>query len=262
MLAQSFQDFEIVVVDDGSTDRTTDVMASFPDPRIRWIAKPHSGIPDTYNRGVLEARCAYLARLGHDDRMHPNRLELQVATLDAHPEVGVVHTDASIIDEHGRVTGTWTSRQYGAGEVALAFFRQQNDIIDPSTMVRRAVYDDVGLYDLDFPMCNDIDLWVRAARKWRFKHLALPLTSYRRHGGNFSDERNQAIEREEVERLLERLVTRHAKLEELVPEIDWTPKDGRPKAEAESEARRQIFSLLVIRGFPRLADRLFPDLVF
>ncbi len=251
ILAQTFQDFEIVVVDDGSTDATADIVMGYQDSRIRWIPKEHSGIPDTYNRAVAEARGELLARIGHDDRMDPFRLELQVAAMQRHPDVGVVHTNAVTIDRHGRVIGRWDSADYSKDDLDKLFFRVCNNLIDPSTMVRKAVYDDVGTYDLDLPMCNDFDFWIRAAGRWKFLHLPLPLIQYRRHGGNFSDEGNKAIERAEVELILERMATRYRTLQELVPEIDWTAPD------AEAVARQMAHELLTKRGNPALADRLY-----
>ena len=251
ILAQTFRDFEVVVVDDGSKDGTCALVEATRDPRIRLIRKVHSGIPDTYNRAVEEARGEYLARIGHDDLMDPHRLELQVAALERHPEVGVVHTDADILDAHGRHTGAWTTRDYGPAEITQLFFRFRNEVIDPSTMVRKQVYHDVGGYDLAFAMCNDYDFWIRASAKWRFLHLPLRLTQYRRHGGNFSDERNKEVEQREVGFILGRMATIFRTLRELVPEAPWNGPEG------EEVARAIARDILSGRGYADLGTRLF-----
>lgn len=254
ILAQSFRDFEVVVVDDGSGDGTLDVVRGYMgrDSRVRLVEKEHSGIPDTYNRGVLECKGEFIARLGHDDVMDPYRLELQVAAMQRNPDVGVVHTNAITIDGHGRVIGRWDSADYSPQHLTHLFFRVCNNIIDPSTMVRKALYDDVGLYDLDLQMANDWDLWCRASRSWRFLHIPLPLVHYRRHGGNYSDESNKAEERREVSIILERFATKYRTLQELVPEVNW----DLPGAEAKAKAIAH--RLLVDRGYPELADKLYP----
>jgi glycosyltransferase involved in cell wall biosynthesis len=210
-LAQDFDDYEVLIVDDASTDSTPAVIARYADdPRVRVVTHPENrGIAAAYNSIVEHARGELIARLGHDDIALPDRLRRQVAVFDAHPETGVVHGDAVTIDAAGKVVDRWTSADFDeAGMVAL-LIRHHNHLVDPTTMIHRRVFAEVGGYDPAYPMCNDFDLWLRAAPRFRFRHCGPgPLIRYRRHGANFSDESARAREVDEVSRALEAAIER------------------------------------------------------
>jgi glycosyltransferase involved in cell wall biosynthesis len=210
-LAQDHDDFELLIVDDASTDSTAAVIAGYAgDPRVRVVTHPHNrGIAAAYNSIVEHARGELIARLGHDDVALPDRLRRQVAVFDAHPDTGVVHGDAVTIDSTGKVVGEWRSGDFDEAGLVAMLVRRHNYLVDPTTMIHRRVFEAVGGYDAAYPMCNDFDLWLRAAARFRFRHCGPgPLIRYRRHGGNFSDESARAREVDEVSRALEAAVER------------------------------------------------------
>ncbi|MEO9176840.1 MAG: glycosyltransferase, partial [Gaiellales bacterium] len=195
-LTQTYADLEVLVVDDGSTDGTAALLDELACARLRVLRHPSNlGIAAAYDTIVREARGELIARLGHDDIALPDRIARQVAIFDRFPDTGVVHGDAVTIDESGRTIGSWRSDEYPRRTLIDLLVRRLNNLVDPSTMIHRRVYEAVGGYDPAFPMCNDFDLWLRAARMFRFRHVEHgPLILYRRHGSNTSDESHRAQE--------------------------------------------------------------------
>jgi glycosyltransferase involved in cell wall biosynthesis len=238
-LAQEYDDFEVLVVDDGSSNPLIgDVLAGFDDPRLRVVRHPENrGIAAGYNTMIRAGRGELIAMLGDDDICLPGRLARQVAIFDAHPDTGVVHGDALVIDGAGQVTGRWDSRDFSPAALLQAFFRSHNHLIDPTRMVHRRVYDAVGGYDGSYRIAQDMHFWLRAARDHRFRHCpGGPLIGFRRHGANTSDESARALEISDVERALEEAMQRYS-LRELVPELDWAVLDP---VDAERQALERV----------------------
>jgi glycosyltransferase involved in cell wall biosynthesis len=243
-LDQEFSDLEVLVVLDGTTNPQTDeVLRAFADePRLRVVRHPtNRGIAAAYNTFVSEGRGELIAMIGDDDLCLPGRIRRQVEIFDRHPDTGVVHGDGIVIDSAGRQTGVWPSAEFTPSALVQSFFRSHNHLVDPSRMVHRRVYEAVGGYDDRYPLANDFDFFLRAARQFRFRHVpGGPLVAIRRHGANTSDESARARELEDVEGALESALERYP-LRELVPELDWAVLDP---ADAERQA------------LPRLADAL------
>jgi glycosyltransferase involved in cell wall biosynthesis len=226
-LAQDYGDFEVLVVLDGSTNPGIQaVLDRFDDPRLRVIAHERNlGIAAAYNTFVSAGHGELIAMLGDDDVCMPDRLRRQVELFDAHPDTGIVHGDALIIDENGAVTGTWPSRELAPSELVRSLFRVHNELVDPTRMVHRRVHDAVGGYDSAYPIAQDFDFWLRAARDFRFRHCpGGPIVGLRRHGANTSDESAREREIADVERALEAAMER-LPLSVLVPELDWSVLD-------------------------------------
>jgi glycosyltransferase involved in cell wall biosynthesis len=249
-LKQDFADLEVLVVLDGTTNPATDaVLASFGDePRLRVVRHERNlGIAAAYNTFVTEGRGELIAMIGDDDLCLPGRIRRQVEIFDRFPDNGVVHGDATVIDSAGRQTGVWNSAEFTPAALIQSFFGSHNHLVDPTRMVHRRVYDAVGLYDDAYPLANDFDFWLRAARDFRFRHVpGGPLAAIRRHGANTSDESARAAELADVEGALAAAVQRFP-LRELVPELDWAVLDG---AEAERQALTRLAGTLEQRQLP------------
>lgn len=238
-LDQDFADMEVLVVVDGSTNPAIDaVLRGFDDPRLRIVRHARNeGIAAAYNSFIASGRGELIAMLGDDDVCLPGRVRRQVEVFDRYPDTGVVHGDALIVDAAGAVTGTWDSRDFTPAQLVQAFFRSHNHIVDPTRMVHRRVYEAIGGYDARYLIAQDLDLWLRAARDFRFRHCAGgPLVGIRRHGENTSDESAQAREVADVERALAEALERYP-LRELAPELDWAVLDPR-------DAQRQALLLI------------------
>ena len=183
VLRQSFRDFEFVIIDDGSTDATPSVLEECEksDPRVRVTRQEHGGVAAALVSGCARSRGRLLARIDADDVALPTRFERQVAFLDAHPEVGVLGTRVDIIDERGRVLRTTDPpRVHALAARRLLFWPP---VAHPSVMMRRALLEEFGGYDVGFEHAEDYELWTRLVEVTRFANLPLALLRYRLHDG-------------------------------------------------------------------------------
>ena len=179
IFAQTFANFELIVVDNGSTDGTAAFLKTIEDPRLRVLAHAEPGLAGSLNYGVASARGRYIARQDHDDWALPTRIERQVQFLNAHPGHALVGTRAEIW------VGDTPDRRYHdhpADDVALRFeLLFNNPFVHSSVMLRRSALDDVGLYTTDRARQppEDYELWSRLARRFRVANLPERLTIYR-----------------------------------------------------------------------------------
>lgn len=178
VLNQTFADFELIVVDDASTDQTAAVVARYGDSRIRTIAQDRNhGLPRALNRGLAAASGIYVARLDHDDRAHRQRLARQSEFLDRHPAVALVGSRARLIDESGRVRGVVERPISPHGIRWLAML--ENPFIHSATMFRREIALAMGGYREDVPFAEDFDLWGRMMATHDVHNLDELLVDYR-----------------------------------------------------------------------------------
>ena len=182
VLNQTFQDFEIIVVDDASSDNTADVARSFTDSRIRFTRfDANRGGSAARNQGILTAKSGYLAFLDDDDEWAPDKLARQVHTLDeATEDVGAVYTGYIMVEpKEGRVVGRRIPVKRGN---ILNDLLEGNCVGTTSTiMMRRVCFDRAGLFDETLPSFQDHDMWIRVAKFFRFECIVQPLVRYHVH---------------------------------------------------------------------------------
>ena len=197
VLAQTYQDYEIIVVDDGSTDNTREVVQKYSD-RMKYLYQDNRGEPGGRNTGILVSQGEYLVFLDSDDLLMPTKLEEQVAFLDSNPEIGVVYSDTYLCDETGRLLGLQSdivSHRLQSGNIFEELLRGGFIPIN-SAMVRRACLDDVGLFDEARPMSPDWELWLRVAQRYNFAYQNWPLAVYRIHSAMVSRDSQTRISRD------------------------------------------------------------------
>lgn len=160
VLEQSFSNFELIVVDDGSTDETEELVSSYlVDSRVRYFKTENQGVSRARNFGVEQARGEYLAFLDSDDQWLPNKLQLQMSFLEAHPECRVVHGEEIWIRREVRVNPMKKHKKSG-GDI----FKKATRFccMSPSTIViKKDFFQQRGGFDENFPVCEDYDLWLR-----------------------------------------------------------------------------------------------------
>jgi sugar O-acyltransferase (sialic acid O-acetyltransferase NeuD family) len=188
VLDQTYQDFEIVIVDDGSTDGTVAEIKRISDPRIKQVfLSQNQGIIAAKTKGLSMASGQYVAVLNSDDMFLPDKLEKQVTFLDSHPEVGAVLTLAHIIDEDGKpfldknhfYYDIFTQPNRTRQEWLHDFFYKGNCLCLPSVLIRRECYEVIGYPDKRLHQLPDFDLWIRMCFRYELHILQEKLTSFR-----------------------------------------------------------------------------------
>ena len=187
ILAQGFTDFELLAVDDGSTDASRAVIEAYDDPRIRLVATPaNAGIAATRNQTVGLARGEYLAFLDSDDVACPDRLARQVAFLDGHPDIAAVGTWVAWIDGDGRPLGRVKRMATAPDDIAAQrLFRP--GIVNSAAMARTVVLGGFP-HRAELPVGSDYEMWARFAAAHRVANLPAVLVHCREHGQRTTEE--------------------------------------------------------------------------
>lgn len=180
VLAQSFRDFEYLMINDGPRENADAIRRRHDDPRIRVLTPERPlGIRGARDAGLREARGELIAFIDSDDLCEPGRFEKQVAFLDAHPQHILVGGALRYIDEHTRTVGSRTYVQ--TDEEIRRSIVVANCIAQPAVMARREALIAAGGYTEEFQWAEDYDLWLRASLLGKFHNLPEPLTAYRVH---------------------------------------------------------------------------------
>jgi glycosyltransferase involved in cell wall biosynthesis len=179
VLAQTFTDYEIIVVDDGSKDRTQDVLKAY-EGKIKYLYQNNGGISAARNTGIKEASGQYIAFLDSDDYWAPEKLAEQVTILDKYSKVGIVYGRMPIINEKGENLGTKPNGVSGKNYQEL--LQVWGDLPTSSVMTRKECFNRLGFFDEDLPPMEDIDMWLRIARHYDLYEIeGKPLAYYWRH---------------------------------------------------------------------------------
>lgn len=184
VLSQTYKNFELIIVDDGSEDGTKEIVSEYAsDARVRYIYQKNAGQPKAKNRGICESCGEFIAFLDADDIWMPTKLEKQLA-LFADPEVGVVYSRRYWINPDG-VEISGNERSLRRGKI-LDYIFVDNFVCFSSSVIRRSYLEQVGYFDESLPMGIDYDLWIRLASVCKFDFVDAPLVKYRTGHSNLS----------------------------------------------------------------------------
>ena len=183
VLAQTFMDFEFIVINDGSTDDSRETLEEYAraDSRVRVFSQAGQGVVAALNRGLAKAKGRYLARMDSDDICLPHRFQAQVEELEARPELGVLGSAVLTIDGRGEVTG---QRIYPHGNALRERLLRGDLLCHPAVMGRAELFRQAGGYRASDQHCEDYDLWLRLSSLAELDNLAEPLLLYRVHQGS------------------------------------------------------------------------------
>jgi glycosyltransferase involved in cell wall biosynthesis len=202
---QTLADWECIVVDDGSTDDTSEVVARFTEhePRLRYLLQENQRQAVAKNTGLTDARGKYVQFLDADDLIESHKLERQVAYLEEHPEVDIVYGDVRYFrtpnpDERlysmGEDNLPWMSKVSGEGKEVLDNLVRNNIMVINSPLIRRSIFGEVGLFDARLPPAEDWDYWLRCAaggKRFQFFDMQDTMALVRIHSGSSSQNRVQ-----------------------------------------------------------------------
>lgn len=187
ILAQDFTDFELVAVNDGSTDRSSQILHDFAkrDARVRVIDQENRGIAGAANRGIEEATAPLIARMDADDISMPQRFGLQVDYLDKHPECLAVGTAILNIDADGDPLNI-SIYESDPERIDDCLMHRRTGMAQPSVMMRRDIVLELGGYRKEYEWIEDHDLWLRLAERGPLGNLPDVMLCYRQHLGSVS----------------------------------------------------------------------------
>ena len=185
VLAQTYRDFEVIVVDDGSTGYTDKAVAPFL-KKIIYIKQENRGPAVARNCGIAASTGELVAFLDDDDEWMPDKLALQVPLFDDH-EVGLAYSDVRVLYDDGRVTESFlATRPLATSGYIFANFLASGFILMGSVIVRRRALDEVGAFDESMKSLEDFELWMRVLRRWKAALVRQPLFLRRMRAGNMT----------------------------------------------------------------------------
>jgi len=197
VLAQTFQDFEIIVVDDGSVDNTRSIVGNLqkknPD-RFHYVFQENKGVASARNKGISIAKGKYISFLDSDDIWYPNKMQLQIKVFESSPEVGLVYSSYSLFGDDNIIVPNALAREfdvlpegYVLSELLLRCF-----ISSSTVMIKKEILLEMDGFNEMLAIGEDYNLWLRVAKKYPVKGLFDVLSKYRQHDGNImkSDSKN------------------------------------------------------------------------
>lgn len=185
ILTQTMKNFEFIIINDGSTDSSGEILQKFAhkDIRIRLVQRPNKGLIATLNEGIALARSPLIARMDADDIALPHRLERQCTYLKSHPETVAVGSYVQFMDRCGH---TYRTKYLPAGEGLRKAFLWGCPIMHPTVMMRTEAVREAGGYSPEFPSAEDYALWLRLLSLGGIDNIPEVLLSYRVHGSSIS----------------------------------------------------------------------------
>lgn len=185
VLSQTYRAVEVVVVDDGSTDRTAAILRSY-EGKIRYIRQENKGAAAALNKGIKESRGEFIAWLSSDDVYLPTKLEEQLLFFKQNPNAALVYTDFYIIDGRGKIVKEAKSSYFPNKKELIFNLLKRNFINGSSVVIRKRCLEKVGFFDESMKLHADGNMWFRLLKHYRFGHVPKFLLKYRQHQSNAS----------------------------------------------------------------------------
>ncbi|MEW6065203.1 MAG: glycosyltransferase [Bacillota bacterium] len=236
VLNQTEKEFELLIINDGSTDRSEEIILSFSDPRIRYFKQENRGPAAARNQGLENVKGDFVVIQDADDVSLPCRFEILKGRF-TNPTVGIVHSDVLLINEKNQPLGYWASSNLERKRMIRFYLKVGTPFNNNSVMIRCEALQGIR-YDTSLRVVEDTDMIFQIARNWDAVHVPEPLLLYRRHSSNISKEKDYQVLFAHVHKFLD-----NHSLEELIPELDWHQGD----ADRNQAKACAIISLFLLR---------------
>lgn len=185
ILQQTFTDFELIIIDDGSTDHSWDIIQKYAERDTRIVVlknKTNKHIVYTRNIGITNAKWVYIAFLDSDDIAFPERLEKQIKIMENNKKIGICGSNSEIIKGNGDKIGEKRFPQ--TNEECKNAIWYKNPFSQSTVVIRKKCFDEIGMYDDNFRNTEDLDMWIRIGTKYELYNIQETLVKYRIHGEN------------------------------------------------------------------------------
>lgn len=197
VIRQTFADWELIIVNDGSTDDTPSVVSSYSHrlgTKLRYVYQSNRGVSAARNAAIQESRGEFVAILDADDVWLPARLARGVAVMDSNPAVGLVHSQIARVNSDGAVVDYHSfPPRYQAGQIAVDIFTRRANVLSPSVLLRKRCLDVVGLFDETMHATEDRDLWFRIAERYEVAYIHEILAHYRVSTGSATSDPDRML---------------------------------------------------------------------
>lgn len=205
-LAQTYTNFELIIVDDGSEDDTCSVLEPFlADTRVRYFYLRNQGQSVARNAGIAQSSGGLIAFLDSDDIWQPDKLEKQVAVFEAYPNVDIVHGDEAMIDEHSELISVKNMARY-SGFITRQLLAD-NSVSITTVLVKRRCFEEMGCFDVSVGVADDYELWLRFSARYRFHYEPGIVASYRVMANQISSDKRRRFEANEL--IIRRFLARY-----------------------------------------------------
>jgi glycosyltransferase involved in cell wall biosynthesis len=190
VLSQTYKNYEIIIVDDGSSDNTATLLKKYQG-RLKYFYQNNQGSAAARNLGLNNSSGEFIAFLDSDDVWFPEKLEKQVRIMKENPRLAFVFAAAYMVNESGEIVKCWDNKN----EPTMDFKRlyEKNFICTSTVLLRRYCLERIGNFDENLKMSQDWDLWLRLAKKFEFKFICQPLINYRMHSNNITRRYDERI---------------------------------------------------------------------
>ncbi len=198
VLDQTFTDFEIIIINDGSSDKTEEIVRSFAGPRVKYFYQKNMGLSKTRNKLLELSSGEFIAFLDHDDVWFPHKLEKQMVLFEKNPEVVLVYSDCLVVDANGESTGRWIRQNKLYRGMVFRELLSCNFIPLSTVVLKKTVFREVGNF-LPYRNAEEYDLFLKCASRHLFDYVDEPLAKYRIHASNYGRMHSDVAFKETIE---------------------------------------------------------------